>query len=115
MALQRRSLPGTPTVRRESTGKSFTLTLMRRSLWGCCQAVSNCSADDFEGKPCTMATISQGRFRFVWNGEMPGNRRTAMEGSTHERKEKERYMSSCSGRTIIVAHGGIVRSLPKRT
>ena len=65
MALHRRSLPGTPTVRRESTGKSRTLTLMRRSLWGCCQAVSNCRADDFEGKPCTMATMSHGRFRVV--------------------------------------------------
>ena len=67
MALQRRSLPGTPTVRRESTGSSLTFTLMRRSRWGCCQAVSNCRADDFEGNPCTMATMSQGRLRFVWN------------------------------------------------
>lgn len=89
MALQRRSLPGTPTVRRDSTGKSRTLTLMRRSLWGCCQAVSNCSADDFEGKPCTMATISQGRLRFVWKGDR-AHQKIVGDGSAHEQDENAR-------------------------
>ncbi len=84
MALQRRSFPGTPTVRRESTGRSRTLTLMRRSLWGCCQAASNCSAEDLEGNPCTMATISHGRFRFVWKG--CSCQRIIREGSNASRK-----------------------------
>lgn len=101
MALHSRSLPDTPTVRRESTGKSRTLTLMRRSRCGCCQAVSNWSADDFEGKPCTIATMSQGRLRLVYRISQEGSQRIHLKSETDKHEPHTHLLRDTHKQVLI--------------